>query len=174
MNITFLIDDNQIPQIGCQLFDTDRKYESEQEEELDIKPEPIVIKSEFSDTESETSGLRITLKQCDLASNSSTAMTPRILKEQDRKAHETPVKINAEVDFTSSFMNRSQRLSPEQYDRIKEITSQRRREHLEQEIHLEDSHNDDLETCNGLRSGVIDYEMQCKKQQIFERLENLL
>lgn len=45
------------------VFDSIRKYESEHEQQLDVKPERISFGPKFSDTDSESGGLRLTLKQ---------------------------------------------------------------------------------------------------------------
>jgi hypothetical protein len=150
----------------------------------------------MSDTESDSSGLRIHLNQCEAASNSSAAMTPRIIKEKERKSYMSAEKINGEIDFTSSITMKPAKLSPDQYDRIREITELRRKEHLEQsESHMNaqsrvsnfeycinvetpvkmshyQTHNDDSPAY--FESAMLDSDRQYRQQQIIERLENLL
>lgn len=105
----------------CVLFDSYRKYESEYEQELKIRPEQLSFKNELSDTESESNRLELELKQCEYTSDWSSAMTPRMVKNWD---NEDEVNIHSEIELSQSF-SRS-RLSPEQISRIKEITNQRK------------------------------------------------
>ena len=107
----------------CVLFDSFRKYESEHEQELKIKPEKLSFKSDFSETDSDSWGLKLELKQWEYTSNWSSAMTPRIERNCD---NEDEVNIHSEIDFSQSF--NKIRLSPEQVSRIKEITGQRKLE----------------------------------------------
>ena len=167
--------EDRILETSGDLFDSYHKYESEQEEELAVKPTPLELKNDYSDCSSQSSGLKITLNQCEMASNSSSAMTPRIIKEQERKQIESGMKINSEIDFTTTMKNKT-RLSPEQITRIREITDQRRKD-----IELEYSNNsfsqypsENAESTAFFEPGILDSDRDSRKEQIIERLENLL
>lgn len=93
-----------------------QREESEREEELMVSMERMDERSDH--------GLRLELVPWDTASNSSSAMTPRILMQQESKGW-----ITKEMDFTEvSEVFTSTKLSKEQIDRVREITRQRKLE----------------------------------------------
>ena len=107
----------QTPKGFVQIFDSARKYQSEYEQELSVKPEEFTSRDEF---ETSSEGLKIELQQWDMASNSSSAMTPRIIREQSRK--DMPVVKEFEYSPPKT------KLSPENLRRIQELTAQRKQQ----------------------------------------------
>lgn len=174
-------------------IDTSRQSESEYEQELDVKPEPIERRTDMSDSDSVSSnGLKLTLNQCEMASNSSSAMTPRILKEQERKDHLEKMIMNPEIDFSSRVTMKPAKLSPDRYEWIRELTSQRRKEQLELSSECTDPYApkvSDYDCCINVETPLkmgnyqthdvdspayFENEKMYRQQEIIERLENLL
>lgn len=154
------------------MFDSYRKYESEYEQELNVQPEKLVKEEDFSDSESNGYSLKIELRQCEYASNTSSAMTPRIIMEQERKKFEVTNKVNAEIDFTGSFSN--SRLSPEQISRIRVLTKERLKETPQKFNDSEVLHYSMMESRGHLDSFALDSDRAARRRQIIERLEHLL
>lgn len=154
------------------MFDSYRKYESEYEQELNVQPEKLMKDEDFSDSESNDYSLKIELRQCEYASNTSSAMTPRIVMEQERKKLEGNTKINSEIDFTGSFAN--SRLSPEQINRIKVLTKERIRDTPQKFNDSEVLHYSMMESIDRFDSFALDSDRAARRRQIIERLEHLL
>lgn len=110
-------------------LDSSRRYASEHEQELKVKPEKMenIENLEYTESDSSYSELNIELKQCDMASNNSSNMTPRI---EQVKNLSTPTKIHKEIDFTETMKN--SKLSPENIALVHQLTSNRKKE-IEQE-----------------------------------------
>lgn len=176
----------------CVLFDSCRKceteYESEHEQELKVRPEMPIFQNNFSETDSEY-GLKLELKECEYASNSSSAMTPRIEKESERFRENGEVSINPEIDFTQSY--NKVKLSPEQISRVKELTSMRKLEHMNrnmaedlfssktqcwQQMREEDERimTYTIDKYSSYAEDIVESDRESRKRQIIERLESLL
>jgi hypothetical protein len=98
-------------------FESCQKYESEREEELMVSMERMEERSD--------NGFRLELMPWDVTSNnSSSAMTPRIMMQQEKKGW-----ITKEMDFTEvSNVFTNSKLSKEQIERVRELTMQRKME----------------------------------------------
>lgn len=153
------------------LFDSAKRYQSEYEQQLSVKPEKFIKQDDYSESDSESCSLRIELKMWDAASNSSSAMTPRIMMEQEKQEIFGEIRINGEIDFSAS-MCRS-RLSPEQIERVKEITNYRRKE-IEATPEAINVISKLIDTEKYQESSIIDFDRDERRKQIIERLENLL
>lgn len=85
------------------LFDSAKRYQSEYEQQLSVRPEKFIKQDDYSESDSESCSLKIELKMCDVASNSSSAMTPRIMMEQEKQEVFGKFRINGEIDFSASM-----------------------------------------------------------------------
>ncbi|CAI2383561.1 unnamed protein product [Moneuplotes crassus] len=162
-------------------FDSYRRYASEHEQELKVKPEKFE-NIEFEESDSSYSELNIDLKQCDKASNDSSNMTPRLERQKDIQ---TPKKMNREITFTESMAR--PKLSPEHIAIVQKLTSNRKREIEEQENELSPTsvHNCQvpvftLESTKSLEKENSDMFSspesirEKRRLEIMERLDNLL
>lgn len=132
-------------------------------------PEQMVIKDEFSESEPDSARLQLEIKMCDLASDSSSAMTPRILLEQELKKLDV-AKVYREVEFSDYVA--SVKLSPQQVARAKELTNQRLRE-LEQTPENRTKINRTI-NYSYLDRDILDSDRAARRREIIERLENLV
>jgi hypothetical protein len=108
---------------------------------------------------------------CETTSNSSLAMTPRIMMNNEVVGNYGEDRINGELDFTQSM--HQNRLSPEQIERVREITNSRKKE-----IEATPQENRDAPNINEcekyIETNILDSDRTERRRQIIERLENLL
>ena len=89
-----------------------------------------------------------------MASNSSAAMTPRIMMEKEMKQLMTPPKVKKEINFTESMLQT--RLSPEQIDIVNQLKSSRKKE-IEENKHYEYNNGKLEELENDINSQTVDF-----------------
>ena len=82
------------------LYDSYRKFENKE----DTPKIPSLLEFPSDGWSSESSNkLRIELKEWEHTSNTSSAMTPKILREQEKKDAGEPMQINGELNFCDSI-----------------------------------------------------------------------